>query len=117
MKKNVFGLLIFNSLLACVKDTQRISMEGYIYDSITKEPLNNVFVYQILDGKKTKITKTSDRGQFKVNGLSQLTFGMEVHNLGNLFFLERKGYKTKTIETYGGTNDFYKKDSLFLKPN
>ncbi|MCD9856802.1 hypothetical protein LUD75_18910 [Epilithonimonas sp. JDS] len=117
MKKIVVVLLINSILLACVNDVERIPMECFVYDSITKKPLNDVNIFQILDGKKTHITTTSESGQFKVKGLSRLTFGMEVHKLSNLFFLEKEGYKIDTIETYGGKNDFYKKDSLFLKPN
>lgn len=117
MKKSLLIILTLLFLVGCVKDTKRIPMEAYIYDSKTKKPLDNVSIFQILDGKKTQIATTSEKGQFKVKGLSQLTFGMEVHKLRNLFFLEKKGYETDSIETYGGANDFYKKDSLFMKSN
>lgn len=113
MKKLIF-LLTF-MILSCTKDTQRISMECYIYDFSTKAPINNVEITQLLDGKNVILTKTSTKGYFKVDKLTQLSLGMESRNLASLIFLKKEGYITDTIEIYGGTNDTYKRDSIFLK--
>ncbi|WP_443937007.1 hypothetical protein [Pedobacter sp. MW01-1-1] len=115
MKNRILMLIFCFVCISCVKDIQRIPMECYVYDSKTKTPLQNVNITQILKGKKSIITKTSKNGYFKIDKLTKLRFGMENHKLVNLFFLEKEGYKIDTIETYGGTNDVYKRDSIFMK--
>lgn len=114
MKKN--NLLIFVLLfISCVKDTQRVEMKCYIYDSISKTPIKDVKVIQLLDGKHVVIAMSSKKGYFEVNRQTKLSLGMESHNLANLILLKKQGYLTDTIKIYGNSNDLYKKDSLFMK--
>ncbi|ANF49894.1 hypothetical protein A0O34_04835 [Chryseobacterium glaciei] len=113
MKKLIL-LLIF-IILSCAKDTQRVAMECYVYDSTTKKPVEDVEITQQLDGENVIVAKTSAKGYFKVTRSTKLSFGMETHNLANLFFLKKNGYLTDTIETSGGANDLYKQDSIFLR--
>lgn len=113
MKKLVI-LLNFISL-SCVKDAQRIAMEGYVYDSVTKIPIKDVKIMQSLDAKDIILAVTSTKGYFKVNSLSSLGFGMERHQLANLILLKKPGYLSDTIEIFGGSNDMYRSDSIFLK--
>ncbi len=114
MKK--INLLILALLfMSCVKDTQRVEMKCYIYDSALKTPVKNVEVVQLLDGKHVVITMSSVNGYFEVSKQTKLTMGMESHNLGNLILLKKQGYLTDTIEIYGNSNDLYKRDSIFMK--
>lgn len=107
-------ILSFFTILSCTNDTQRIAMECYVYDSMTKTPVKNVEVTQLLDGENAIIAVTSSKGYFKVDKLSKLKIGMESHNLASLILLKKQGYLTDTIEVYGGINDLYKKDSIFI---
>lgn len=115
MIKTIFYLFVVNISLSCVKDTERIGMNCYVYDFDTKKPINEVQVFQLLNGKEKKIAITSINGNFKVQEVTKLKLGMESHKLANLILLKKQGYTNDTLETFGNTNDFYEKDSIFLK--
>lgn len=113
--KKINLLILVLLFVSCVKDTQRVEMKCYIYDSISKTPIKNVEVVQLLDGKHVVITVSSIKGYFEVSKQTKLTLGMESHNLANLILLKKQNYLTDTIEIYGNSNDLYKKDSIFMK--
>lgn len=69
----------------------------------------------MLDGKRTVQAKTSEKGYFEIDQSTKLSFGMESHKLANIFFIEKNGFQTDTLEVYGGINDVFKKDSIFMK--
>jgi hypothetical protein len=115
MKKNNLLLLVLVLLVSCTKDTQRVEMKCYVYDSISKTPIENVEVIQLLDGEHVVVAMSSTKGYFEVSKQTKLSLGMEFHNLANLILLKKQNYLTDTIEVYGNSNDLYKKDSIFMK--
>ncbi|WP_267404871.1 MULTISPECIES: hypothetical protein [unclassified Chryseobacterium] len=117
MIKKIFYLFIVNISLSCVKDTERIGMNCYVYDFDTKKPINEVKVFQLVNGEEQIIARTSINGNFKVGEVTKLKIGMESHKLATLILLKKEGYVTDTIETYGNKNDLYHEDSIFLKNN
>lgn len=114
--KKIFTLNIaYLLLISCVNDIDRIKTEGYVYDYDTKKPLQNVRILQIVNGSNILVTKTSEDGYFGLKKKTKMSLGTERHILGNIYVLEKEGYQTDTLEIYGGVNDIYKKDSLFIK--
>ncbi|MFC3161065.1 hypothetical protein SAMN05443633_101140 [Chryseobacterium arachidis] len=59
---------------------------GYIYDAKTKRPLEGVFVSDTKDISKKYVTKSD--GMFSFSECNDL-------------MIEKKGYKTDTLEKYG----------------
>lgn len=114
MKKNNLLLLLL-LFVSCARDTQRVEMKCYVYDSISKTPIENVEVIQLLDGEHVVVAISSIKGYFEVCKQTKVSLGMASHNLANLILLKKKNYLTDTIEVYGNSNDLYKKDSIFMK--
>lgn len=109
------ALLLLLLFVSCDKDTQRVEMKCYIYDSISKTPIENVEVIQLLDGEHVVVAISSIKGYFEVSKQTKVSLGMESRNLANLILLKKQNYLTDTIEVYGNSNDLYKKDSIFMK--
>ena len=88
-----FGVLIFFLLIFGVT-SKNTFIDGYVYDSITKEPLENV---DINDGNFT-----DKEGYFVLNPSETV----------KIIEISKKGYETKKIEFYPG--EYAKK--IYLEP-
>lgn len=105
--------LVFQSCL--LSRCRRPQIIGYVYDSITREPVENCKVGEVL---------TDQRGYFQLEELrySQWTFaGSEAPPLMINELVHKDGYQKKSIEaynSYGGGNrkgSTHNADTIFLK--
>ncbi|QSB25219.1 hypothetical protein [Flavobacterium sp. CLA17] len=105
--------LVFQSCL--VSRCRRPQIIGYVYDSITRKPVENCKVGEVL---------TDQKGYFQLEELrySQWTFaGSEAPPLMINEFVDKDGYEKKSIEAYsshGGGNrkgSSHNADTIFLK--
>lgn len=85
--KKVILVPIFFLLINCTKIQHYYS--GYVYDEVSKKPLNKVFIKENFK-ENSKSTFTDARGYFKIDNKSE--------SVGNLIFI-LNGYTTDTIIT------------------
>ncbi len=100
MKKQIIILLLFGISLVCYSQNQKITISGFVYDSISKEVLIGANIYQI--GSKIKVS-SNPYGFYSLTALKKDTIKFKVSFIG---------YKTKEIILIKTTDKEYHYDIL-----
>ena len=115
------NILLFLGLLLCIGCTQVVESpqtKGFVYDSITKQPVNNAKI----EVTQSRSTTTNAKGMFvlpKKTAYQMIAFDSSRDPKYFWFSVRHPNYKEKEIEDFarGSFSDDVKVyDSIFLQP-
>jgi hypothetical protein len=115
--KNILPLIIILLCIGCTQVVESPQTKGFVYDSITKQPVNNAKI----EINPSRTTSTDASGMFvlpKKTAYQMIAFDSSRDPKYFWFSIEHPAYKTKEIEDFarGSFSDNVKVyDSIFLQ--
>jgi hypothetical protein len=116
--KNTLPLSVLLLSIGCTKVVESPQTQGFVYDSITKQPVNNAEI----EINQSRSTKTNSDGMFvlpKKTACQMIAFDSGRDPKYFWFSVSHPKYKSKEIEDFarGSFSDDVKVyDSIFLQP-
>jgi len=115
--KNILPLIIILLCIGCTRVVESPQTKGFVYDSITKRPVNNVHI----NSNRTESISTNAKGMFTLQ--KRTTYQMIAFDSSRdpkyfWFTVSHPDYKSKEIEDFarGSFSDNVKiYDSIFLQ--
>jgi hypothetical protein len=116
--KNILPLIIILFCTSCTQVVESPQTKGFVYDSITKQPVSNAKI----EINQSRSTTTNAKGMFvlpKKTAYQLIAFDSGRDPKYFWFSIEHPDYKTKEMEDFARgsfSDDIKVYDSIFLEP-